>query len=123
MGNGEYDRTFHVNDFKTIKGTDTIQNRVIICLMTKLGELNHNLTYNGFGCGAWSYLKTNHTPLTKITIQEELKKSLNKIKGIKNVTRLQIEPKTHEIHSLNIFFSITLNNDFKIIDKLELRGI
>ena len=79
LENGEYDREFYINDFKTVQKLDSIKNSIIIALMTRLGELNHNPTYNNFGCGAWSYLKQNNTELAKITIQEEIINTIMKI--------------------------------------------
>lgn len=76
MDNGEYDRVFHVNDFKTVEGLELIENSIIIDLMTRLGELDHNFTYKGFGCGAWSYLKQNNISLTQLAIQKSIKTCL-----------------------------------------------
>ena len=120
---GQYDREFYVNDFKTVEGLESVENSIIISLMTRLGELNHNPTYNNFGCGIYAHLKQNYTPLTKITIQEQITKSLEKIKGITNVEHVQIQSNPNNPHILDVYFTITLNNNTKISNKIELGGI
>ena len=120
---GQYDRVFHVNDFKTVEGLESVENSIIIALMTRLGELNHNFTYNGFGCGVYAYLKTNYSPLTKITIQETLKKTIEKIKGIQSVEHIQIQPNPNNPYSLDVFFTIKLDNNIQISNRIELGGI
>lgn len=72
--------------------------------MTRLGELNHNLAYKRFGCGAYVYLKQNNTLLVQINIKEALQKSLGKIKGVKNVENIKIIPHSTNPHIMNIFF-------------------
>ena len=123
MNNGEYDRELYVNDFKTVKNLESVENSIIISLMTRLGELNHNPTYNNFGCNIYAHLKQNYTPLTKITIQETLTKTIEKIKGITNVKHVQIHANPNNPYTLDVFFTITLDNDTQMSDKIELRSI
>ena len=123
MDNGEYDRVFHVNDFQTVNDLEAIENSIIIGLMTRLGELNHNITYTDFGCGAWGYLKQNHTSLAKIAIQETITRSIKKIKGIKTVEHIKIEANPINPYPMDIFFTITLDNNVRISDRIELRSI
>lgn len=123
LENGEYDREFYINDFKTVQNLDSIKNSIIIALMTRLGELNHNPTYNNFGCGAWSYLKQNNTELAKITIQEEIINTIMKIKEIENITPIQIEPHPQNPYLMNVIFTVTLVNGTTNNIKLELGGI
>lgn len=120
---GQYDREWSFNDFKTVEGLESVENSIIIALMTRLGELNHNPTYKNFGCGVYAYLKTNYTPLTKITIQETLKKSLEKIKGIQSVEHIQIAPNPLNPYLLDLFFTIKLDNNTQISNRIELGGI
>lgn len=58
---GQYDREFYVNDFKTVEGLESVENSIIISLMTRLGELNHNPPYNNFGCGITPITKNSNT--------------------------------------------------------------
>ena len=62
MNNGEYDRELYVNDFKTVKNLESVENSIIISLMTRLGELNHNPTYNNFGCNIYTLIKNKIIP-------------------------------------------------------------
>ena len=123
MKKGKYDREFYINDFKIIEDLDTVKNSIIISLMTRLGELNHNSTYKRFGCGAYVYLKQNNSPLTQLTIKEIIEKSLEKIKGIKNIANIKIKPHPRNPYIINIFFTIKLNNNTLMTDKIELRSI
>jgi hypothetical protein len=123
MSNGQYDREFYVNDFKTVEGLESVQNSVIISLMTRLGELNHNPTYNGFGCSACSHLKQNNIPLTQLTIQESINTCLKKIKEVKSVDHIQIEADPSNPYSMNVFFTITLDNNIKFSDGIKLGDV
>lgn len=123
LNTGEYDRVFYINDFKIVDSVEAVENSIIIGLMTRLGELNHNFTYNGFGCGAQSYLKQNNIPLTQLAITESIQTSLKKIKEIKNIEHIQIEPNPINPYSMDVFFTITLYNNAQISNRIELRSI
>lgn len=120
---GQYDRELYVNDFKTVEGLESVENSIIISLMTQLGELNHNPTYKNFGCDIHAHLKTNYTPLTKITIEETLTKTIEKIKDIQTVNHIQIQPNPNNPNTIDVFFTITLNNNTQISNKIKLGGI
>jgi phage baseplate assembly protein W len=123
INDGEYDRVFYVNDYETVEGLESVKNSIIISLMTRSGELNNNPTYNSFGCSAWNHLKQNNIPLTQLTIQKSIKTSLNKIKQVKNVDHIQIETKPNKPHTMNVFFTLTLDNNIKFTDGIKLGDI
>jgi phage baseplate assembly protein W len=110
--NGQYDRVIEKSDFKTIKGDDVLRNRILIYLLTRSGELDFLPNYLGFGCDAGNYLKHNNTSLTRLKIQEAVKKALNNIKDVERVDYVIVEEKTNKSHLLSVSFSIkTLNGD------------
>ena len=64
---GHYDRELYVNDFKTVESLESVENSIIISLMTQLGELNHNPTYKNFGCDIHTQNTTKHHHLSTNT--------------------------------------------------------
>ena len=114
--NGQYDRKLHLQDLENIKSLDVLKNKIIISLMTRKDELKHNPTYKGFGCTAYTHLKSNNIELSRIAIKEAIKRSLEQIKEIQYVENVQTNLNPHNPYEIQVQIHLkTVNHD-----KLEL---
>lgn len=118
---GQYDRVLYNNDFKSVDGLETLENNIIISLMTRLGELNHNPTYNGFGCSAYDYLKQNNIELTRIAIKETIKRDLQKIKAIKKIKNIQTHLENNNPYQIHVQIEIKTTHNTTLKLKTQIR--
>lgn len=115
---GKFDLDMNNGDYINVTGHASLQNACIIAILTRLGELKDNPTYQKFGCRVHDLIKDNRTKLHVYKIETSLMESLTQMRRIKTVNWLKIIE--NDAKSYNVVFNVTSINDETVKGKVAL---
>ena len=107
-GYGEYDMEFSNGDIVNLTGVESLHNAIIIAILTRFRELNHNQLYDEFGCRVHEEVKANHGRMTKYRIEKHIEETLQKMRRIRSVNSITV---TEIEQGYKVHFNITSIND------------
>mgnify|MGYP003292719726 CR=1 FL=1 len=115
---GKYDLNMSNGDYINITGLNSLHNAIIIAILTRIGELTDNPTYENFGCRVHDLIKDNKTKLLLFKLETSLTETLNNIRRIKTVNYLNITE--NDAHSFDVAFDVTSINDETVKGKVAI---
>ena len=91
---GEWDMVFSDYDIVNATGLESLANAITILIMTRYGELKHNILYkDDFGCKIHSVVKDNITNLNNYKIEKYIDEAIKRIRRVKRINYIQVKPK------------------------------
>ena len=91
---GEWDMVFSDYDIVNVSGLESLANAITILIMTRYGELKHNILYkDDFGCKIHSVVKDNITNLNNYKIEKYIDEAIKRIRRVKRINYIQVKPK------------------------------
>lgn len=106
---GEWDMAFSDYDIVNVSGLESLANAITILIMTRYGELKHNILYkDDFGCKIHSIVKDNITNLNNYKIEKYIDESIKRMRRVKRINYIQVKP---EQNGYNVVLSVTSIDD------------
>ena len=91
---GEWDMVFSDYDIVNVSGLESLANAITILIMTRYGELKHNILYkDDFGCKIHSVVKDNITNLNNYKIEKYIDEAIKRMRRVKRINYIQVKPK------------------------------
>lgn len=116
---GEWDMVFEDYDIVNATGLESLANAITILIMTRYGELKHNILYkDDFGCKIHSVVKDNITNLNNYKIEKYIDEAIKRMRRVKRINYIQVKP---EQNGYSVVLSVTSIDDEDLNLKLELR--
>lgn len=115
---GKYDLAMENGDYINVTGSNSLENAIIIAILTRYHELKRISTYSDFGCRVHDLIKDNKTKLTLFKLETSIMETLNSMRRIQMVNSLKIIE--DEAHSYFVLFTVTSINDEIIKSKVAL---
>lgn len=116
---GEWDMVFSDYDIVNATGLESLANAITILIMTRYGELKHNILYkDDFGCKIHSVVKDNITNLNNYKIEKYIDEAIKRMRRVKRINYIQVKP---EQNGYNVVLSVTSIDNEDLNLKLELR--
>ena len=102
---GEWDMVFSDYDIVNATGLESLANAITILIMTRYGELKHNILYkDDFGCKIHSVVKDNITNLNNYKIEKYIDEAIKRMRRVKRINYIQVKP---EQNGYNVVLSVT----------------
>lgn len=102
---GEWDMVFEDYDVINATGLESLANAITILIMTRYGELKHNILYkDDFGCKIHSVVKDNITNLNNYKIEKYIDEAIKRMRRVKRINYIQVKP---EQNGYNVVLSVT----------------
>ena len=115
---GEFDMVFEDYDIVNVSGLESLANAITILIMTRYGELKHNILYkDDFGCKIHSVVKDNITNLNNYKIEKYVEEAIKRMRRVKRINYIQAKP---EQNGYNVVLSVTSIDDEDLNLKLRL---
>ena len=115
---GEYDMIFEDYDIINVTGLESLSNAITILIMTRFGELKHNILYNNdFGCRVHEVIKDNITNLNQYKIEKYIEEALKRMRRIKRINYIKVNSKQN---GYDVILSVSSIYDDDLNLKLEL---
>lgn len=106
---GEWDMVFEDYDLVNATGLESLANAITILIMTRYGELKHNILYkDDFGCKIHSVVKDNITNLNNYKIEKYIDEAIKRMRRVKRINYIQVKP---EQNGYNVVLSVTSIDD------------
>lgn len=106
---GEWDMVFEDYDIVNATGLESLANAITILIMTRYGELKHNLLYkDDFGCKIHQIVKDNITNLNNYKIEKYIDETIKRMRRVKRINYIQVKP---EQNGYNVVLSVTSIDD------------
>lgn len=106
---GEWDMVFEDYDIVNATGLESLANAITILIMTRYGELKHNILYkDDFGCKIHSVVKDNITNLNNYKIEKYIDEAIKRMRRVKRINYIQVKP---EQNGYNVVLSVTSIDD------------
>lgn len=106
---GEFDMVFEDYDIVNATGLESLANAITILIMTRYGELKHNILYkDDFGCKIHSVVKDNITNLNNYKIEKYVDEAIKRMRRVKRINYIQVKP---EQNGYNVVLSVTSIDD------------
>lgn len=106
---GEWDMVFSDYDIVNATGLESLANAIVILIMTRYGELKHNILYkDDFGCKIHSVVKDNITNLNNYKIEKYVEEAIKRMRRVKRINYIDVKPKTK---GYNVVLSVTSIDD------------
>lgn len=106
---GEWDMVFEDYDIVNATGLESLANAITILIMTRYGELKHNILYkDDFGCNIHSVVKDNITNLNNYKIEKYIDEAIKRMRRVKRINYIQVKP---EQNGYNVVLSVTSIDD------------
>lgn len=106
---GEFDMVFSDYDIVNATGLESLANAITILIMTRYGELKHNILYkDDFGCKIHSVVKDNITNLNNYKIEKYIDEAIKRMRRVKRINYIQVKP---EQNGYNVVLSVTSIDD------------
>lgn len=106
---GEWDMVFEDYDIVNATGLESLSNAIVILIMTRYGELKHNILYkDDFGCKIHSVVKDNITNLNNYKIEKYIDEAIKRMRRVKRINYIQVKP---EQNGYNVVLSVTSIDD------------
>ncbi len=116
--NGEWDMVFEDYDIVNATGLESLANAITILIMTRYGELKHNILYkDDFGCKIHSVVKDNITNLNNYKIEKYIDEAIKRMRRVKRINYITVTPKQN---GYSIILSVTSISDEDLNLKLRL---
>lgn len=116
---GEWDMVFSDYDIVNATGLESLANAITILIMTRYGELKHNILYkDDFGCRIHEIVKDNITNLNNYKIEKYVDEAIKRMRRVKRINYIQVKP---EQNGYSVVLSVTSIDDEDLNLKLELR--
>lgn len=117
--NGEWDMVFSDYDIVNVSGLQSLANAITILIMTRYGELKHNILYkDDFGCRIHEIVKDNITNLNNYKIEKYVEEAIKRMRRVKRINYIQVKPKQN---GYDCVLSVTSIDDEDLNLKLYLR--
>ena len=102
---GEWDMVFSDYDIVNATGLESLANAITILIMTRYGELKHNILYkDDFGCKIHSVVKDNITNLNNYKIEKYIDEAIKRMRRVKRINYIQVKT---EQNGYNVVLSVT----------------
>lgn len=102
---GEWDMVFSDYDIVNATGLESLANAITILIMTRYGELKHNILYkDDFGCKIHSVVKDNITNLNNYKIEKYIDEAIKRMRRVKRINYINVKP---EQNGYNVVLSVT----------------
>ena len=102
---GEWDMVFEDYDIVNATGLESLANAITILIMTRYGELKHNILYkDDFGCKIHSVVKDNITNLNNYKIEKYIDEAIKRMRRVKRINYINVKP---EQNGYNVVLSVT----------------
>lgn len=106
---GEWDMVFSDYDIINVSGLESLANAITILIMTRYGELKHNILYkDDFGCKIHSVVKDNITNLNNYKIEKYIDEAIKRMRRVKRINYINVKP---EQNGYNVVLSVTSIDD------------
>lgn len=106
---GEWDMVFSDYDIVNATGLESLANAITILIMTRYGELKHNILYkDDFGCKIHSVVKDNITNLNNYKIEKYIDEAIKRMRRVKRINYIQVKT---EQNGYNVVLSVTSIDD------------
>ena len=106
---GEWDMVFEDYDIVNATGLESLANAITILIMTRYGELKHNILYkDDFGCNIHSVVKDNITNLNNYKIEKYIDEAIKRMRRVKRINYIRVKP---EQNGYNVVLSVTSIDD------------
>lgn len=106
---GEWDMVFEDYDIINATGLESLSNAIVILIMTRYGELKHNILYkDDFGCRIHEVVKDNITNLNNYKIEKYIDEAIKRMRRVKRINYIQVKP---EQNGYNVVLSVTSIDD------------
>ena len=115
---GEWDMVFSDYDIVNATGLESLANAIVILIMTRYGELKHNILYkDDFGCKIHSVVKDNITNLNNYKIEKYVEEAIKRMRRVKRINYIQVKPKEN---GYSIILSVTSISDEDLTLRVDL---
>lgn len=115
---GEWDMVFSDYDIVNATGLESLANAITILIMTRYGELKHNILYkDDFGCKIHSVVKDNITNLNNYKIEKYIDEAIKRMRRVKRINYIDVKPKTK---GYSIILSVTSISDEDLTLRVDL---
>ena len=115
---GEWDMVFSDYDIVNATGLESLANAITILIMTRYGELKHNILYkDDFGCKIHSVVKDNITNLNNYKIEKYIDESIKRMRRVKRINYITVTPKQN---GYSIILSVTSISDEDLNLRIDL---
>ena len=115
---GEWDMVFSDYDIVNATGLESLANAITILIMTRYGELKHNILYkDDFGCKIHSVVKDNITNLNNYKIEKYIDEAIKRMRRVKRINYIQVKPKEN---GYSIILSVTSISDEDLTLRVDL---
>ncbi len=116
---GEWDMVFEDYDVVNATGLESLANAITILIMTRYGELKHNILYkDDFGCKIHQIVKDNISNLNNYKIEKYIDEAIKRMRRVKRINYIQVKPKQN---GYSVVLSVTSIDDDDLNLKLYLR--
>lgn len=115
---GEWDMVFSDYDIVNATGLESLANAITILIMTRYGELKHNILYkDDFGCKIHSVVKDNITNLNNYKIEKYIDEAIKRMRRVKRINYINVKP---EQNGYSIILSVTSISDEDLTLRVDL---
>ena len=115
---GEWDMVFSDYDIVNVSGLESLANAITILIMTRYGELKHNILYkDDFGCKIHSVVKDNITNLNNYKIEKYIDEAIKRMRRVKRINYINVKPKQN---GYSIILSVTSISDEDLNLRIDL---
>ena len=115
---GEWDMVFSDYDIVNATGLESLANAITILIMTRYGELKHNILYkDDFGCKIHSVVKDNITNLNNYKIEKYIDEAIKRMRRVKRINYINVKPKQN---GYSIILSVTSISDEDLNLRIDL---
>ena len=90
VGYGSWDIQLKDKDLDVVVGLDSVENGIIIAILTQYNELKKLPSYSDFGCRAYNLVKLPTTKLNKAKLKNYIKESVENMNRISSVDRITL---------------------------------
>lgn len=91
-GYGYWDICVEDKEFVTLNGLKSLENGIIIAILTRFNELKQLPSYDNFGCKVHDLIKARKTRLNEFKIKTYIKESVEAMNRIKKVDDVTLTP-------------------------------
>lgn len=91
-GYGFWEPILDKDGFQTCSHMKSLENAIVLAILTRYQELQKLPTYVGFGCRVHEMIKARQTRLNKFKIQTYLEKSIGSMNRVETVDNIELTP-------------------------------
>ena len=91
-GHGYFDIQINNKELDIVTGLDSVENGIIIAILTRFNELKKLPSYSDFGCRVYELIKAPATKLNQAKVRNYIKESVNAMNRISSVDKVTLTP-------------------------------